>query len=111
MTQPVFDPVLMETFLGELGPPPIPILVGILPLHSFRNAEFLHNEVPGMQIPTSVRERMGRVSSRESALTLGVTIAREALVGVKSLDGVAGAYVMPPFGRYDTAIEVLGEIL
>lgn len=107
MTQPVFDSLLMESFLSRLGSPPLPILVGILPLHSFRNAEFLHNEIPGMRIPQSVRERMGRASSRQEARNLGIDIAREALAGVKGLDGVAGAYVMPPFGKYDTAVEVL----
>jgi len=111
MSQPVFDPRLLERFLDELGEPSIPILVGILPLHSYRNAEFLHNEIPGMRIPAPVRERMRRVSDREAAQREGVAIAREALGGVRELAGVGGAYLMPPFGRYDLALDVLEEVL
>ena len=107
MTQPVFDARLLETFLDELGETPIPILAGILPLYSYRNAEFLHNEVPGMQIPEAVRERMRRAGGKEGARREGVAIAREALAGVRETRGVAGAYVMPPFGRYDMAVDVL----
>jgi homocysteine S-methyltransferase len=108
MTQPVYDRALLEAFLLALGEPPIPILVGILPLHSYRNAEFLHNEVPGMRIPNSVRERMRAPGGKDAARAEGVTIAREALEGVRTLPGVRGAYVMPPFGRYEVALEVLG---
>jgi len=107
MTQPVYDPLLLESFLAELGDPQVPILVGILPLHSYRNAEFLHNEVPGMRIPEPVRERM-RAAEGQQARSEGIAIAREALEGVRGLRGVRGVYVMPPFGRYDTALEVLG---
>ena len=108
MTQPVYDATLLDSFLERLGEQPIPILVGILPLFSYRNAEFLHNEVPGMRIPAAVRERMRAAEGRESARAEGVAIAREALVGVRGLPGVRGAYVMPPFGRYELALEVLG---
>jgi homocysteine S-methyltransferase len=107
MTQPVYDPALLETFLDALGEPPIPILVGILPLHSYRNAEFLHNEVPGMRIPLEVRERMRATENKDAARAEGVAIAREALQGVRKLPGIRGAYVMPPFGRYEVALEVL----
>jgi homocysteine S-methyltransferase len=107
MTQPVFDPRLLERFLMELGEVPIPILVGILPLYSFRNAEFLHNEVPGMHVPEPVRERMRRAVGNEAGQREGVAIAREALAGIRELNGVAGAYLMPPFGRYDLALQVL----
>jgi homocysteine S-methyltransferase len=108
MTQPVYDPLLLETFLDELGDPRVPILVGILPLHSYRNAEFLHNEVPGMRIPEPVRERMRGAEGQRAARAEGVAIAREALAGVRSLRGVRGVYDMPPFGRYEIALEVLG---
>ncbi len=108
MTQPVYDPLLLESFLDELGEPQVPILVGILPLHSYRNAEFLHNEVPGMRIPEPVRERMRAAEGQRASRAEGVAIAREALAGVRSLRGVRGVYVMPPFGRYELALEVLG---
>jgi methionine synthase I (cobalamin-dependent)/5,10-methylenetetrahydrofolate reductase len=107
MTQPVFDARLLERFLVELGEAPVPILVGILPLYSYRNAEFLHNEVPGMHVPAPIRERMRRAVGKEGAHREGVAIAREALAGVRGLAGVAGAYLMPPFGRYELALEVL----
>lgn len=107
MTQPVYDPALLESFLDRLGEPSIPILVGILPLHSYRNAEFLHNEVPGMRIPGAVRQRMRAAEGKDAARTEGVAIAREALAGVRELAGVRGVYVMPPFGRYEIALEVL----
>jgi homocysteine S-methyltransferase len=108
MTQPVYDPLLLDSFLDELGEPQVPILVGILPLHSYRNAEFLHNEVPGMRIPEPVRERMRAAEGQRAARAEGVAIAREALAGVRNLRGVRGVYVMPPFGRYELALEVLG---
>ena len=108
MTQPVYDASLLESFLERLGEPPIPLLVGILPLYSYRNAEFLHNEVPGMRIPALVRERMRAAEDQHAARAEGVAIAREALAGVRRLPGVRGAYVMPPFARYELALEVLG---
>ncbi|MGH7549225.1 MAG: bifunctional homocysteine S-methyltransferase/methylenetetrahydrofolate reductase [Gemmatimonadota bacterium] len=111
MSQPIFDVGDLAAFLAELGPLPIPILAGILPLHSFRNAEFLHNEVPGMRIPEPVRERMRRVVDRREAAALGVDIAREALAAVKDVPGVQGVYVMPPFGRYEMALEVLDGLI
>jgi homocysteine S-methyltransferase len=107
MTQPVFDPVLLERFLDRTRDIDIPILVGILPLYSYRNAEFLHNEVPGMTVPEAVRRRMQRASTSEAAQAEGIRIAREVLAEVRHLRGVRGAYVMPPFGRYDMALKVL----
>ncbi len=107
MTQPVFDADLLERFLGRAEDLEIPVLVGILPLHSYRNAEFLHNEVPGMTIPEPVRERMRRAPGAEAAREEGVRIAREVLAQVRGFRGVRGAYIMPPFGRYDLALQVL----
>ncbi|MGH7570446.1 MAG: bifunctional homocysteine S-methyltransferase/methylenetetrahydrofolate reductase [Gemmatimonadota bacterium] len=111
MSQPIFDAGDLADFVAEVGPLPIPILAGILPLYSFRNAEFLHNEVPGMRIPEAVRERMRRVVDGREAAALGVDIAREALAAVRGVPGVQGAYVMPPFGRYEMALEVLDGLI
>ena len=105
LTQPVYDIQLLENFLDRIDRCRIPILVGILPLLSYKNAEFLHNEVPGMQIPENIRERMRRVESKEAARAEGVKIAREALTLARPM--VEGAYIMPPFGRVDTALQVL----
>ena len=63
MTQPVYDPAVLLRFLDDVAPLDLPVLVGLLPLASHRNAEFLHNEVPGMQVPEGVRERMRKAGS------------------------------------------------
>jgi homocysteine S-methyltransferase len=105
MTQPVYDPRTLERFLDEAAPLGLPVMVGILPLASHRNAEFLHAEVPGMTIPTEYRERMAKVGSGPAARAEGIAIAREALAAV--LPRVAGAYVMPPFNRVDAALAVI----
>ena len=105
MTQPVYDPAVLERFLADTASLGLPILVGILPLASHKNAEFLHNEVPGMQIPDDVRARMKSAGSGPEARREGVRIARELLAAVR--DKVAGAYIMPPLGRYEMALEVV----
>lgn len=105
LTQPVFDQEkLLEAF--ELaGTIPVPVMVGILPLASLRNAEFFHYEVPGMTVPDHIRDRMRQASdrSREHAAAEGVAIAQESLLAVK--DSVQGVYIMPPFGRVELAID------
>ncbi len=108
MTQPVFEPKMLESFLEQIKDCRIPVLVGILPLASHRNAEFLHNEVPGMQIPKALRDRIKKADSAEAARAEGVAIAQEALAATK--DMVEGAYIMPPFGRVESALRVL-EVL
>jgi homocysteine S-methyltransferase len=105
LTQPVYDVRLLETFLKRIESVRIPILVGILPLSSYKNAEFLHNEVPGMQIPEEIRERMRRMETREGAQSEGVKIAREALKEARPM--VDGVYIMPPFGRVEAVLNVL----
>jgi len=105
MTQPVYDPRTLDRFLDDVAPLGLPVMVGILPLASARNAEFLHNEVPGMSIPADYRERMAKVAQGPAARAEGIKIAQEALAAVK--DRVAGAYVMPPFNRVDAALAVL----
>jgi methionine synthase I (cobalamin-dependent)/5,10-methylenetetrahydrofolate reductase len=109
MTQPVYDPEILDRFLVRAAPFGVPVLVGLLPLASFRNAEFLHNEVPGMQIPEAVRERMRKAGSGPLARKEGVAIAREMLGAVRSK--VAGAYIMPPLERYELALEVVDGFL
>jgi homocysteine S-methyltransferase len=105
MTQPVYDPRTLERFLDDARPLGLPVMVGILPLASHRNAEFLHNEVPGMAIPGEYRERMAKVGAGPAAKAEGIRIAQEALAAVKHR--VQGAYVMPPFNKVDSALAVL----
>jgi methionine synthase / methylenetetrahydrofolate reductase(NADPH) len=105
MTQPIFQTELLETVLERIDHLGMPVLVGVLPLVSYKNAEFLHNEVPGMQIPEAVRERMRKATPGAEARKEGVKIAREMLFAVR--DRVQGAYLMPPLGKYELALEVL----
>ncbi|HEY2805148.1 MAG TPA: bifunctional homocysteine S-methyltransferase/methylenetetrahydrofolate reductase [Gemmatimonadales bacterium] len=108
ITQPVFDPDQLEKFLKRVEGFRIPIVAGIWPLVSLRNAEFLANEVPGVSVPDDVIKRMGAAQERgkEAALAEGVAIAKEMLARVRPM--VQGAQVSAPFGRVPVALEVLG---
>jgi homocysteine S-methyltransferase len=108
MTQPVFDPGVMERFLEDTRHLEVPILLGVLPLASGRNAEFMHANVPGMNIPESVRRRMSEAGSGEAARATGVQIALESLTAMR--DRVQGAYIMPPLGHYEMAVRILEGI-
>jgi methionine synthase / methylenetetrahydrofolate reductase(NADPH) len=109
MTQPVYDPVILSRFLDDVEPLGLPVLVGLLPLASYRNAEFLHNEVPGMQVPEAVRDRMRKAGSGAAGRKEGVAIARGMLEAVRHR--VAGAYIMPPLERHELALEVIDGFL
>ncbi len=108
LTQPVYDPKTLETFLDSVEGLGVPILIGILPLYSHKNAEFLHNEVPGMRIPDDIRERMREAGSGEEARLVGVRIAQDTLLAAR--ERADGAYVMPPFNKVELAVRVL-EVL
>ncbi|MCC6548053.1 bifunctional homocysteine S-methyltransferase/methylenetetrahydrofolate reductase [Candidatus Sumerlaeota bacterium] len=105
LTQPVYDFSLYERFHSRVEHLRIPILLGILPLASFRNAEFLTKEVPGMHVPEPIRKRLQACDDKESARLCGIDIAREALE--RALPTILGTYVMPPFNRVDSALAVL----
>ena len=108
VTQPVFDVRQMESFLRRVEAYRIPIVAGIWPLISLRNAEFLANEVPGVVVPAEVLDRMRRAQDKgkEAALAEGVKIAREMFEQVKG--SVQGVQVSAPFGRVEVALEVFG---
>jgi len=110
ITQPVFDLGLLETFLARIAPFRIPVLAGIWPLASFRNAEFMHNEVPGACVPPETMELMRKAQDRgpEAARRQGIALAREMLRAVRGM--VQGVQVSPPLGKYDTVIEVLDAL-
>jgi homocysteine S-methyltransferase len=108
MTQPVYEPALLHRFLDDIAALDLPVMVGLLPLASYRNALFLHNEVPGMQIPTAILRRMEAVGSGRCARREGVAIASEALAEVK--ERVVGAYIMPPLGNYRSALALLSSL-
>jgi len=101
-TQPVYDLDVLERFFARTRSP-IPVIVGILPLHSFRHAEFLHNEVPGITVPDGVRARMRDAGER--ALRAGIDLAQSLFRDVRRC--YAGAYLMPSFGRFEVVAEVL----
>ncbi len=109
MTQPVYDPNKVERFLDDSKDLGLPVLLGLCPLASYRNAKFLHDNVPGMQAPDYVFKRMQAADERGEGQAEGVRIAREALAAVR--DRVQGAYIMPPFGRHRVALEVLDGYL
>jgi len=107
ITQPVFDLAQLDRFLARVETFRIPIVAGIWPLISLRNAEFLANEVPGVSVPDAIVDRM-RVASaggKEAALAEGVRISREMLAAVA--DRVQGVQVSAPLGRVPVALEVL----
>lgn len=105
LTQPVYDFSLYERFHARVEHLRVPILLGILPLASFRNAEFLTKEVPGMHVPEPIRNRLQACNDKESARLCGIDIAREALE--QALPTILGTYIMPPFNRVDSALAVL----
>ena len=84
----------------------IPLLVGIMPLHSSRHAEFLHNEVPGITVPDGVRARMKEAGER--GLRAGIEMAQVLLHEARARH--AGAYLMPSFGRFEVVAEVLDAL-
>ncbi len=104
MTQPVYEVGCWERFLEKLGGmPKIPILIGILPLQSFRHAEFLHNEVPGIHVPDWIRQRMHDAGNEGQKV--GVELARDLLAQCRA--HANGVYLMPSFGRYENCLDVL----
>jgi homocysteine S-methyltransferase len=100
----------LETFLKRMESTAgrIPVVAGICPLTSYRNAEFMNNEVPGISVPQAVMDRMKEVDTGERARAEGVRIAQETLLSIRDL--VQGVQIAPPFGRYAMAVEV-AEVL
>jgi homocysteine S-methyltransferase len=108
VTQPVFDVEALIRFLDRVRGVRIPMIAGVWPLASYRNAEFMNNEVPGVSVPDVILERMRRADTKDRARIEGVAIAREALQAL--LPYVQGAQISAPFGRYQTALEVAQAI-
>jgi len=102
-TQPVYDLTELDRFLEQAGGPPVPVIVGVLPLHSYRHAEFLHNEVPGITVPDHIRARLR--AAGDGALRVGIEMAQGLLREIRGR--YAGAYLMPSFGRFEVVAEVL----
>ena len=108
ITQPIFSIEPLDVVLKEAAKLNIPVIAGVWPLASYRNAEFMQNEVPGVVIPESVMRRMGSAESKSAQLATGIEIARETIAAIR--DRVAGVQVSAPFGKVETALAVLEGI-
>jgi len=112
MTQPLYDNAQVDEMFAEAGRRfgsggfPVPVLLGVLPLQSARHAEFLHNEVPGITIPDATRVAMREAGERGAEVGLELSLALLEHVG----HAVAGTYLMPSFGRYEQAAELVRRI-
>lgn len=105
MTQPVFDLELARRTVARLKPLGVPVFLGVMPLMSSRNAEFLHNEVPGIKIAEPLRERLRHCTDDASAVKIGLEVARE--VRDVALEAFNGVYLITPFLRYEVSVELL----
>ena len=108
LTQPVFDVAVLERFLRRIEDCKIPVIVGLLPLSSYKMAEFLNYEVPGCSVPDSILERMRKAETPETARVEGIRIAQDILEKIQGL--VQGVQVRGPFEHYETAVEVLSVL-
>jgi len=104
LTQPVYDAAKVPEIYDQTSHLGIPIFLGVLPLYSARNCEFLHNEVPGIRIPDGVRKRMVEASEGD-AWKVGIEICAQFIGDV--LNMVPGVYIVPPFGRHEMALPLV----
>ncbi len=109
ITQPVFDPDALFRFLDRVATLPrrVPVVAGIWPLISYKNAEFMRNEVPGVTVPDWIMDRMGRCRTKEEGVETGIAVACEIRDAIASR--VAGFQVSAPLGKLDIALRVLGR--
>ena len=107
MCQPLYDMEQLTAFLDRVGKIPVPFLLGVMPLQSYRHAEFLHNELPGVSIPDHLRERM-RLAG-DQGMQEGIRQSQEFLAAAQGY--CDGTYLMPSFGRYEMAelVKVLDQ--
>ncbi|NNE09323.1 MAG: bifunctional homocysteine S-methyltransferase/methylenetetrahydrofolate reductase [Gemmatimonadetes bacterium] len=109
ITQPVFDLDVLNRFLEKVARFDVPVIAGLWPLQSLRNAEFMNNEVPGCSVPADVIERLRKCESREAAREEGLAVALETFRRMKS--EIQGIQIAAPFGRTEAAQRILDEIL
>ncbi len=105
LTQPVFDVERAKMTAERLKPLGVPVFIGVMPLLNSRNAEFLHNEVPGIKIPDEIREKMRAASSPEAALQVGMSLAKE--VQFVALEQFRAVYLITPFLKYEVSVQLM----
>jgi len=105
ITQPVFDPDVLFRFMDAVADTKLPVIAGVWPLTSFRNAQFMHDEVPGVVVPDSIMHRMASSADRDTQRLQGIAIARETVAVIKNR--VSGVQISAPFGNVSFALEVL----
>ena len=108
VTQPVFDIKMLFDFMDAVADYKIPIIAGIWPFTSFKNAEFMANEVPGVVVPQPLLDRMHQTKTRQEGRKIGVHIARDMIEQIE--DRVAGFAVSAPFGNVNIALATLGKL-
>ena len=110
LTQPIYNvehaKAFIQHFESEVGPWKLPIIAGVLPLYNGRHAEFLHNEVPGINIPVEMRQRIH--AAGDSAAQEGINITLELIKQIRPL--VQGVYVIPAFGRFDMVADLIERV-
>lgn len=107
ITQPIFDLKILEKFLKRIEHIELPVICGIWPLISYRNAEFMNNEVPGASVPKEIMERMKKAATKEEAFLEGVKIARETYRQIRN--EIQGVQLSAPLGRMDAVLMMLAE--
>jgi homocysteine S-methyltransferase len=110
MTQPVYDDETLLRFLDAAKGIDLPILMGVVPLASSRNAEFVNANVPGMAIPAHILRRMELAGNGPEARREGVAIAIESLQHARATGAIQGAYIVPPLGYYSSAVRIIEAI-
>ncbi len=106
MSQPLYDIESLDAFLARVGPLPVPFLLGVLPLRSFKHADYMHNEVPGIVVPEPIRRAMHAAGAHGEQE--GIRLAREFVE--QAQDRVQGIYLMPSFGRYEQCADVIDAL-
>ncbi len=109
LTQPIYDLAPLERFFDAFGPVEVPIILSMIPLHSSKHAEYLHNEVPGIIIPDEVRARMRAAGDR--GREVGIELAHEVITTARKRGLIQGCYLMPSYGRYDLVGDLAQELL
>ena len=109
LTQPIYDLAPLERFFAAFGPVNVPIILGMIPLHSSRHAEYLHNEVPGITVPDEVRARLREAGDR--GREVGIQLAHDVISAARDRGLIQGCYLMPSYGRYDLVGELARDLI